>query len=35
MGRVASGLAFGDHDSFYLAGEAGGTVLKGKNERLS
>jgi hypothetical protein len=24
-----------DHDTFYSAGEAGGTGLKGKNERLS
>jgi hypothetical protein len=33
--RVGSGLEFGDHDSFYSAREAGGTGLKGKNERLS
>jgi hypothetical protein len=35
MERVGSGLAFDDHDSFYSVGEAAGTGLKGKNERLS
>ena len=35
MDRVESGLEFGDHDSFYSAGEAAGTGPKGKNERLS
>lgn len=30
-----NGLAFGDHDSFYLARKAAGAGQKGKNELLS
>ena len=34
MERVESGLAFGDHESFYLAGEAGELAFGAKDERL-